>query len=249
MTHAFYIESNIPLFFQCLRVPCEVGTDPHPSLPLWKLKTLATLTTKASERPTRLYWHPNGKEKADTYDPWEERRRFFQIADGDDESLIEFLRSVGFFQSPVLGSDPNERKDFVTGPDGQRHAVRYISEMEISAVWAFRRLIENSLRDLTKHSGRFTDFTARITLLNGAPRVTITTCTFIDSLLLTLAVDRVQKAKVRKCERPDCRVLFSTATRHDKKFCCWNCGHLESVRKQRRAAAAKKKKTSKRKGK
>ena len=235
MTHDSFIPSNLPLYFQCLRVPCEVGTGVHPRY--GNFRTLQQIyEPETRERATRLYWDPIEKVQADTYDPWEERGRFFRIKDGDVGSLIDFLQSVGFLQSSALGGDPAESTMLVTDPDGQYHTARYISEIDISTIWATRRMIENSLRDLNKHTGHLIDFTARITLVKGQPKVTITTCTFLDSLLLTLAVDRVQKAKVRKCARPDCRILFSSATAHNRKFCSWNCGHIEAVRNSRKRA-------------
>jgi hypothetical protein len=202
--------------------------------------------SNTSKRPVNLYWYAT-RGQADTYDPWEERGRFFRIREDDDEALINFLQSVGLFKAPELPGGPNEKNIYlVTDPGGMDHTARYTPEMTISAVWSFRRLIENSLRDLGKHTGQYTDFNARMILVKGQPKVLITTCTFFDSLLLTLAVDKVEKAKVRKCARPDCETLFSTATAHGKKFCCWNCGHLESVRASRKRA--KKNATANRKG-
>ncbi len=189
-----------------------------------------------AQRNTRVYWQPKVVGQADTYDPWEQRGRFFQIKEDDDGSLLEFLRFVGLFKSPEMGSSSQGDTVLVTSPDGLHHNAQYMAEQAIGTIWATRRLIENSLRNLNKHTGGLIDFTARIILVKGKPRVTITTCTFLDSLLLTLAVDKVQKAKVRKCARPDCGILFSSASAHNRKFCTWYCGHIESVRKQRRDA-------------
>lgn len=240
------IPSSLPVYFQCLRVPCEVRTSPRPHRTpgLEKLEMLRALMKPGTHtKPVNLYWYTTELE-ADIYDPWEERARFFRIKEGDNEGLIKFLQSVGLFKSPELPGDPDEHTSPVTDPDGLHHTARYTSEMAISAVWSFRRAIENSLQNLRRHTGRYKDFDARIILMQGQPKVLITTCTFFDSVLLTLAVDRVQRAKVRKCARPDCEALFSSVSAHAKKFCCWYCGHLESVRKQRRNAKRAKKQRS-----
>ena len=64
----------------------------------------------------------------------------------------------------------------------------------------------------------------------------ITTLTFIDAMKLTLVVDAVSGAKVRKCARTDCRTLFTFTGGHKRKYCSWYCGHIESVRKSRKQA-------------
>ena len=148
---------------------------------------------------------------------------------------------LNLFKSPQMGSASEGDTVLVTSADGLHHNARYTSEEAIGTIWGIRRLIENSLRNLNKHTGGLIDFTARIILVKGKPRVTITTCTFLDSLLLTLAVDKVQKSKVRKCARPDCGILFSSVSAHNRKFCTWYCGHIESVRKQRREAKSARK--------
>jgi predicted RNA-binding Zn ribbon-like protein len=236
MTHEKLIPSNLPLYFQCLRAPCEVETKLRPRHSrLGALQHLmeSRAGKKIDEQATTFYWSPEDAP-AETYDPWEWRGRFFRIKEGDNESLIDFLRAVGLFAAPLLGSDPSEHSTLITAPDGQNHVVRYMQEMRIESVWGLRSMIENSLRELSKHTGKFADFNVRILLAKGRPRVTITTCTFYESLLLTLAVDRVERAKVRKCARPDCGILFSNTSAHKRKFCTWYCGHIESVRKQRR---------------
>jgi hypothetical protein len=240
MTQQKLIPSNLPLYFQCLRAPCEVGTGAHSR---WaKLTALQQLReAKTPERATRVYWLPKVGAQVDSYDPWEQRGRFFQIKEDDDGALVEFLATVGFFKSSDFGNASEEETMLLASADGLRHSARYSSEETLESIWATRRLIENSLRNLNKHTGGLIDFTARIILVKGKPRVTITTCNFLDSLLLTLAVDKVQKSKVRRCSRPDCGIPYSSASAHNRKFCTWYCGHIESVRKQRREAKISKK--------
>ena len=81
--------------------------------------------------------------------------------------------------------------------------------------------------------GELSDFQARILRENKEPRVVITTTTVMDAVLLSMVVDHVKKARVQKCARQDCGIVFTSDTRHTKKYCCRYCAHIESVRRDR----------------
>lgn len=164
---------------------------------------------------------------ATDFDPWEKRREFFALNDTDPEKLVAFLSSTGEFTPGLF-----------PGKQSGRIPVQW--------VWEFRNLLR---RCMTEKAELNWDENFEV-LLEGAgarSRVVFTTNTLLDSLMLTIAADRLMKAKIQKCRRPDCGVLFANATGHDKKFCCWECGHLESVRRQRRKEKVRKAKTKRRK--
>jgi hypothetical protein len=174
--------------------------------------------------------------RAPTFDPWAKRNEFFRLRQGDTEALLAFLRSVGLFERPGFGDEGSSAsKTLLSSQDGSLHDVPYESKISEKHIWGIRRLIQGSLNALAQHTGALHDFHVRFEpASNGKSRLVFTTATFLDALLLTLSVDQVQGAKVRKCERPDCGISFSVTGRRKRKYCEWYCGHIESVRKQRR---------------
>ena len=236
------IPTNLPVFFQCFRTPAE-----------WKLgrftkykqfDALASLTRVGMGEPEKdsgflTVRYSSGA--ATTYDPWEKRDEFFRLKRGDTEGLLKFLGTVGLFERAEVTSSVGEDEDspdcaIVRAGAEMPLMVPYLSNFSVQSIWEFRRWVEGSLESLDKHTGEHFDFQAQIVRSKGRAQVNVTTATFKEALLLTLSVDRVLKAKVRKCARPDCAVTFSFTGGHKKKYCTWDCGHLESVRRQRRKA-------------
>jgi hypothetical protein len=174
--------------------------------------------------------------KPTAFDPWEKRREFFALK--STRELLNFLPTVGLFE--YWGQF--HQSDFavmdsvaVLSEAGLPYRVEYPKLVRVSQIWKARKLLENSLKSGgSKYEiGDYTDFHVRLTRHRGQPRVVVTTTTFLGSLLLTLAIDRISDAKVRKCARPDCQVLFANSGGHDRKYCQRYCAHLESVRRDR----------------
>jgi hypothetical protein len=61
----------------------------------------------------------------------------------------------------------------------------------------------------------------------------------LESMILTVFLDRLRGDKYRECARADCDAVFRRETRHKRKFCSWYCGHLVSVRNNRAARKRK----------
>lgn len=212
------IPANLPLFYQCLRVSAE-----------WREKN-GILTV----RPLPDNWMTS----TTPFDPWEKRNEFFALKRGDTERLVKFLTGVGLFERPDF-----TRKGRYAGmttdiqlliPNEEwPHKLEYTSEMATEYVWIIQKLLMDVLSRKEKVEG-YADFQARIERVNGSPQVVFTTFTFLDATFLTLTVDQATGAKVRKCARPDCGIPFTKTTGHKRKFHCWYCGHIESVRRQRR---------------
>jgi hypothetical protein len=74
------------------------------------------------------------------------------------------------------------------------------------------------------------------------PRGVVEAFTFHDLLVATAHMDLLTRAKIQICEC--CGIPF---TGRERKFCCWYCGHLQSVRKKRLWAKQQKKLKSKEK--
>jgi hypothetical protein len=260
MTHATFLEESVPLHFQCLCVPVEWRRAiKQPKNNLRSL--LALMSPPQREEPEfdgdfleveRVF--PDATSRlasakkrdlflAQPFDPWEKRSEFFRLRKDDTEALLAFLGSVGLFEQPMLGEESaTASKATLSAPSGLLHEISYRPKISPAHIWGMRRLIEGSLQALDKHTAKYQDFQMRIEhTKDGQARLMLTTATFLDALLLTLSVDQLENAKVQKCARPDCGVSFSIRGGHERKYCTWYCGHIESVRRSR-------KKMQKRKG-
>lgn len=231
MTHL--ISSNLPVVFQCLRV--EASWD----------RALQPLTALLYKPDLTKRWDGDFLEvktlgrKATTFDPWEKRNEFFRLRRGDTEGLLSFLQTVGVFHRPDQAGLTAKYTDseigrFQTVDHGKVYYVEYLRRISENEIWEIRRLIEGSLQKAEQRSGEHSDFHSRIVRSEGNARLIVTTTTFLEALELTITVDQVQRAKIRKCARPDCGVSFSNTGGHKKKYCEWNCGHVESVRRSRK---------------
>lgn len=76
----------------------------------------------------------------------------------------------------------------------------------------------------------------RIEWDKGRPIGVIETITGEELLTATAQLDFLRQARFAICQRPDCAIPFSIMSEHPRKYCEWNCGHLESIRRQRRKA-------------
>jgi len=229
MTHL--IPANLALFYRCLSLPAD-----------WRERK-GVLTVQQPQRS--LIERQRKPVNATEFDPWEKRDEFFTLKQNDTPALVTFLGTVGFFERPAF---PIKNHSALVGhaagriPDADfPYEVYYTSRMLTNYVWGLRTLLMDCLTQNERMEGQ-AEFEVRIERLDGSPRVVFTTLTFIDAMLLTLTVDQAKRAKVRKCARPDCGIPFTQTTGYEKKFHCWDCGHIESVRRQRRRARANRKK-------
>jgi hypothetical protein len=169
------------------------------------------------------------------FDPWEKRTEFFRLKRGDRKALVAFLESIGLFErAHVYDEGPGDNAVLRTNA-GVMHEVRYLSEFREKHIWDMRDLLLKTLKRLKNlgNRGQHSDFQVRLVRKSGKPRAIVTTTTFVDAVVLTLTIDRVEDAKVQKCARRDCSATFSFTAGHRRKYCQWYCGHIESVRNRR----------------
>jgi hypothetical protein len=75
---------------------------------------------------------------------------------------------------------------------------------------------------------------------NGAQHVAlIETKDVLATMLATLQIDHLRGAKFGICARADCPRFFEIKSRHIRKYCSYDCAHLETVRRSRQKAARK----------
>jgi hypothetical protein len=230
MTHN--LEQNVPIQFECLRIPVK-----------WEYLRLGGSGPDYDELNFRTAMVPGGK--IETYDPWQMRNKFLSVNTSDPDSLIEFLNKVGMWDGPTTDEliRQGELNDFY--PWRYRYGKREIEVANqpwrnLGTFIEIQGIIEEDLMLLKK---RKTDefqvsknwFFYPSTFNNK--RLLITTTSFLQSVSLTIEIDRITQAKVKKCERPDCPVVFTWTGGRARKFHDWNCGHVVSVRNSRKEKA------------
>lgn len=55
----------------------------------------------------------------------------------------------------------------------------------------------------------------------------------LSALLATVYIDKLRGEEYGFCARVDCGKLFKKESRHRRKYCRWECGHLVAIRKGR----------------
>lgn len=232
MTRSELVPIDLPVRLQCIRVPVE-----------WRSET-KTLRDDAS----MTWFLPKGNQSGvSTYDPWEMRKRFFRIKDGDTDAAIELLDAVGLFDKAdaasagLLATMPGvqiepllENSLQIDADDGMHLVSGAVLPTLADAFWILRR---DLLRQMTKRAQGFDDWDYTVRLVNlPRPSIVITTTAFADAMVASVRIDELRGARFIKCKRKDCGVVFAAVGPRKRKFCEWGCGHLESVRNARARA-------------
>lgn len=237
------IPANLPVFYQCMALPAhwEAGVAPKRKqrLGFIPLSDMVKATPPALEQSLLKVTHI-ARGKPTFFDPKQKRNEFFRLRTGDTAQLVSFLNTVGLFESEaslfnvtgITNDDSDVTKAITKTAGGEYYSVSYHQLHRAERIWGLRDSLVNWFESGAEF-GAVSDFPARILRENKAPKVVITTATLLDAVLLSIITDRVKKAKVQKCARPDCGIVFTSDTRHKKKYCCRYCAHVESVRRDR----------------
>jgi CGNR zinc finger len=214
------IPVNLPIRFQSLRVPAK-----------WRIERFDKTKDEDHMFSAALTYSP-----VSSYDAWEKRNEFFRLKEGDNEGLLNFLNSIGVWDRPNQDDagdfgedDPHEFTqeggDFLV----QGQPLRFSDDF-----WHIR---EHAQIALSSKKGldilSAFDLPVRLVLKSTGSYFLICTITFLETLLATVLIDNAKGARVLKCARPDCGIVFSTDNQHERKYCSWDCGHLVAVRKFR----------------
>jgi len=176
---------------------------------------------------------------------WRCRADFFELQEGDNPALLKFLKKMGVWlnqEGELLGHWSKE----VLQHCRAGHPV----PIEVKGLWGFRERLKQALVDkdafkktyaplLSRpNSGlqlvqqRGIEFPLRLEITSAASGV-VTVMDAYHMLLATVFFDVASGVRFRVCEREDCRTPFPLETKHDKKFCCWYCAHITTVRRNR----------------
>lgn len=214
------IPVNLPIRFQCLRVPAQ-----------WQIDT-GDCYGPDDDRPFIAKFTQSTVSR---YDAWEKRNEFFRLKEGDNESLLNFLNSVGVWNRFGPDDDRDMQEDpYEFTQEGCHFVVEEQPWRYAEDFWNVRKQATIALSSKTRLDalGQF-DLPTRLVLKRTGSYFLICTVAFRDALFATIMLDHAEGAKVLKCARPDCGIVFTANNRHKRKYCTWDCAHLVAVRKSR----------------
>ncbi len=179
-------------------------------------------------------------------DAWDCREEFLAIPDGDNEKMRLYLESVGIWLD-----DRNEYENLVREVAQHRRAG-HPHAVAISGLWKCQSMLKRALINtrafrekygsalgrpetglqLLNESKRMMEFPLSMDLGRAATGVIPLNDAF-RMLLLTVFIDVVQGIRFKVCQRKDCGKPFPLESKHKKKFCCWYCAHITTVRRNR----------------
>jgi hypothetical protein len=180
---------------------------------------------------------------------WDCREEFLAIPEGDNEKMRRYLESVGIWLE--------DRYD----PPDYEHHLREVAQHEkaghphpvaIFGLWKFQSMLKRSLINtrafremygmalgrpetglqLLKESKRTVEFPLSMELGQAATGVIVLDDAF-RMLLATVFIDVARGIRFKVCQRKDCGKPFPLESKHKKKFCCWYCAHITTVRRNR----------------
>ena len=236
---------EIPIRLRLTRIPVR-----------WELRTVQG----DAHHKTALFAFPtcqmdNSLEafKVKEMDAWERREAFFAIPENDSEKLRDFLESTGLW----FENEPDIQGHW--SKDVERHVERgNPMPLDVAGLWAFRASLLRSLTNqkafketyapllsrpdtglgMLKESESGIVFPMRLELTNVASGA-ITLTGAYEALLATVFFDIASGTRFKTCARPDCRKPFPVESKHKKKYCEWNCAHIETVRRNRKPKSKK----------
>ncbi|HTM42496.1 MAG TPA: hypothetical protein VL177_16375 [Terriglobales bacterium] len=173
----------------------------------------------------------------DEFDPWLWRLRFLDVNAGDRDCLLQFLNEIGCYATlgPATGKSPVIA---IRARDG-RHVYGYeprpLEHEEFLDLQQFCRDWPCHLEEPAE-----TSFESRPLLLHGSPALVITTASFEEALQAAFIADQLNRAKPRRCARPDCGKRFPPKSAR-QKYCARPCAHLVAVQNSRKRGRAARK--------
>lgn len=185
-------------------------------------------------------------------DAWGCREEFLSIADGDNEKMRQYLESVGIWLDDASEYENRDSEVEQHRRAGHPHPVL------VSGLWKFQSMLKRSLINkrafsenygmalgrpatglqLLIESRKVMEFPLSMELGKAATGVIPLNDAF-RMLLATVFIDVLRGIRFKVCARKDCRKPFPLESKHQRKFCCWYCAHITTVRKNRPRRAHK----------
>jgi len=218
----------------------------------WELREIRSESQDAPQIwafPTVVYDDTVDSFKLKERSAWDCREEFLAIPDGDNEKMRLYLESVGLWL------------DDRYGPPDYVHPIREVAQhlkaehpqpVAILGLWKFQSMLKRSLINprafrekyglalgrpetglqLLNETKKVMEFPLSMELGKAATGVIPLNDAF-RMLLATVFIDVVRGIRFKVCQRKDCRKPFPLESKHKKKFCCWYCAHITTVRRNR----------------
>jgi hypothetical protein len=160
-------------------------------------------------------------EDEEFLDGWTIRDRFLSLRRNESD-LLKFLRWAGRFPPVYLAKD-----------------------YEVSAFWKWQGIFLEALLqkniDWKKGFGSFPYLfleqrlsDIQFLLVGRSPKAVVRPLCGLYAIGTTIELDLVSGAEFKWCARPDCpKKIFQPASRRQKKYCSYDCAHLQSIRNAR----------------
>jgi len=160
-------------------------------------------------------------ENEEFLDGWTIRDRFLGLRRNQSD-LLRFLQWAGKFPNVVLSSS-YEISVFWKWQDIFREALLQKNVNWRKGFQSFPVLfIEERLADV------------RFTLRGKGPKAVVQASCGLYAIATTVELDIASGADFKWCARPDCpKKIFKPSSRHQTKYCSYDCAHLQSVRNSR----------------
>lgn len=179
-------------------------------------------------------------------DAWDCREEFLSIPDGDNEKMRLYLERVGIWLDDSGEYYDQAREVAEHRKAGHPHAVA------VSGLWKCQMMLKRSLINprafkekygltlgrpesglqLLHETKKVMEFPLSMELGKAATGVIPLTDAF-RMLLATVFIDAIRGIRFKVCKRKDCRKPFPLESKHNRKFCCWYCAHITTVRRNR----------------
>jgi len=181
--------------------------------------TWVSLESKGASKLRCQMFDPQPKDEQ-FLDGWTIRDRFLRLRRRESD-LLKFLQWAGRFPPVYLSSD-YEASVFWEWQDIFREAL-----LRKKADWkeGFRScpyLLQQERSEI------------QFLLPGRKPKGIVQASCGLYAIRTTVELDLVSGAEFKWCARPDCpRRIFKPASRHQTKYCSYDCAHLQSIRNSR----------------
>jgi hypothetical protein len=156
-----------------------------------------------------------------TLDPWKVRSDFLRIRNHDE--MLSFLRATGVFHKREE-SNRWRMPDLFKAQQGVRQLLQTLPQR-----WTFGTIGDNRRkRDLGPPNRPHS-----VCLNKDSHYAIVSTSVTLRALVVSVMIDHVRDARYSFCARADCGTQFRFESRHKRKYCSFECAHVEAVRRHR----------------
>jgi hypothetical protein len=156
-------------------------------------------------------------------DPWKLRERFLNLKHSDDQ-LLRFLNDIGTWDNSL---GPFRPENIWSWQNAIKHML-----LQPNRKW--QGIVAQYLNPYVGFQGVAAYLDCEFTLSDEAFWLQLIPLGCLGALIGTVLLDRSERARFRVCARDDCRQLYRLQSRHKRKYCSYDCAHIESVRSDRK---------------